>query len=388
MAPGILDTPAPSSTTFCKHATATPSSSTTSPVFDPSVHLSYNPPSRIHTLNDLSLPPSPISQIGSTDPFPLLSPAAITAHRQELFSAPVLRNCMYHTRPGSVQLRGMAPRYTPFIHSFWTSPEVLAIVSKLAGIDLIPVMDHEVCHTNVQLGPDGVDGVWKTPVNPPEATPEALASCRAETESKALAKATSGGPVQQAIVPWHRDSHPFVCVVMLSDARHMTSGETELRKGDGTTIKVRSPQIGGAVVMQGRHISHLAIPAGNMPERITIVTSFRPRSVLLLDSSTNMNIRTKSNLNELYYQWTTYRLKFLGERFRAEAQRLEERYERMVDHDDCGRSGDVKRRVVDVEGMNGWVDEQIRYLKQTLWEMRPVEEGDGMPKDELVEVPI
>jgi len=29
--------------------------------------------------------------------------------------------------------------------------------------------------------------------------------------------------------------------VMLSDAQHMTDGETELMKGDGTTMKVRSP---------------------------------------------------------------------------------------------------------------------------------------------------
>jgi len=30
---------------------------------------------------------------------------------------------------------------------------------------------------------------------------------------------------------------------MLSDARHMTGGETELMKGDGTTLKVKAPQM-------------------------------------------------------------------------------------------------------------------------------------------------
>lgn len=45
------------------------------------------------------------------------------------------------------------------------------------------------------------------------------------------------------IIEWHEDSHPWVCVVMLSDARHMSGGETELMKGDGTTIKVKAPQM-------------------------------------------------------------------------------------------------------------------------------------------------
>ncbi len=34
-----------------------------------------------------------------------------------------------------------------------------------------------------------------------------------------------------------------MCVVMLSDARHMTGGETELMKGDGSTLKVKAPQM-------------------------------------------------------------------------------------------------------------------------------------------------
>lgn len=41
----------------------------------------------------------------------------------------------------------------------------------------------------------------------------------------------------------HRDSHPFVCVVMLSDASHMVGGETELECGDGSSVKVKAPQM-------------------------------------------------------------------------------------------------------------------------------------------------
>jgi hypothetical protein len=131
----------------------------------------------------------------------------------------------------------MAPRYAPFIHQFWTSPEVLGIVSSIAGIDLVPVVDYEICHTNVQLGDGGLDGVWDTPAVPPEPTEEER---RGFEERKGVGE---NEEVEKAIVPWHRDSHPFVCVVMLSNAEFMTDGETELQKGDGTTMKVRSPQM-------------------------------------------------------------------------------------------------------------------------------------------------
>ncbi len=51
------------------------------------------------------------------------------------------------------------------------------------------------------------------------------------------------GGEKKSLVPSHRDSYPFVCVVMLSNAEYMTDGETELGKGDGTTMKVRAPKM-------------------------------------------------------------------------------------------------------------------------------------------------
>lgn len=55
------------------------------------------------------------------------------------------------------------------------------------------------------------------------------------------------GPIQNqsmdddAIVGWHRDSYPFVCVLMMSDTTHMIGGETALRTGTGEIKKVRGP---------------------------------------------------------------------------------------------------------------------------------------------------
>jgi hypothetical protein len=211
---------------------AYPTKSVPEKLFDPSIHLAYQRPAKIYSLADLKLGESPISPVGSTDPFPFLSAEGVRAFRRELFSKEVLDNCMYSTRPGSAQLRGMAPRFAPFVHQFWTSPEVLKIVSDLAGVDLVPVMNHEICHTNVQLGPDGVEGVKDTPIDPPAPPNGYKVQQKEGDEAKG-----------NVIVPWHRDSHPFVCVVMLSDTEYMTDGETEIQKGDGTTVKVRSPEI-------------------------------------------------------------------------------------------------------------------------------------------------
>jgi hypothetical protein len=135
-------------------------------------------------------------------------------------------------------LRGMAQRYAPFIQSFWNSDEVLKIVSDIAGVDLVPAMNYEICHTNIQLGDDGIEGVRATPVVPPMVSAETAN----DKESKE-APANEDAGYESAIVKWHKDSHPFVCVVMLSDARNMEGGETVLMGGDGKTMKVRAPQM-------------------------------------------------------------------------------------------------------------------------------------------------
>jgi hypothetical protein len=190
------------------------------------------------TMQDLKLEPTALSPVATTEPFPLLSHQAVLEHRRELFSEAVLDNCLHHTRPGSVQLRGMAPRYAPFIHQFWHSREVLKIVSDIAGVELVPAMDYEISHTNVQLGPGGIEAARNTPLEPPVATEEAITKFEQDRPKK-LAVTDQSKP----IIEWHKDSHPWVCVVMLSDARHMSGGETELMKGDGTTLKVKAPQM-------------------------------------------------------------------------------------------------------------------------------------------------
>lgn len=103
------------------------------------------------------------------------------------------------------------------------------------------------------------------------------------------------------------------------------------------------------------------------------MTSFRPWDPTLVDDSTNANIRNKSHLSELYYQWTTYRLQVLSERARIAAEALKQRYEKNVQETDPeGKPGMCLAETVNVEEVEKWVNEQINYMKQTLYEMRPI----------------
>lgn len=77
--------------------------------------------------------------------------------------------------------------------------------------------------------------------------------------------------------------------------------------------------------MQGRYIEHQALRALGGPERITMVTSFRPRSPLVRDDTVLTTVRPISDLSELYGGYAEYRLEVLEERIRAQLKQLRER---------------------------------------------------------------
>ena len=41
--------------------------------------------------------------------------------------------------------------HAPFTYDAWHNPETLKIVSKIAGVDLIPNMDFEIGHINISV---------------------------------------------------------------------------------------------------------------------------------------------------------------------------------------------------------------------------------------------
>ena len=109
----------------------------------------------------------------------------------------------------------------------------LAIISKVAGVDLVTAMDFEIAHVNISMKSE------KQKVEELEAfmdrnlteADEGIAGCPWEDD--------------KPIVDWHTDSYPFVCVTMLSDCAAMVGGETALRTGSGEILKVRGPQMVG-----------------------------------------------------------------------------------------------------------------------------------------------
>jgi hypothetical protein len=74
--------------------------------------------------------------------------------------------------------------------------------------------------------------------------------------------------------------------------------------------------------MQGRYITHQALRALGAKERITAVTSFRPRSPYVKDDTEMRTVRPISDLSELYYDFAEYRLEMLEERLRKERKEM------------------------------------------------------------------
>lgn len=116
----------------------------------------------------------------------------------------------------------------------WKHPETLAIVSKIAGIELTTEMDLEIGHVNISVKSE----------QERRAELDEIATNRAGFESdEGIAGCPWEVPEDKPIVDWHTDSYPFVCVTMLSDCTTMVGGETALRTGTGEIMKVRGPQM-------------------------------------------------------------------------------------------------------------------------------------------------
>jgi hypothetical protein len=96
------------------------------------------------------------------------------------------------------------------MYDAWTHPRTLSIISSIAGIDLVPVIDIEIGNINVSV---------QDPNKDPSSVDEV------------------------AVTKWHVDSYPFVCVVMMSDASNMIGGETAIQNGSGEILKIRGPQM-------------------------------------------------------------------------------------------------------------------------------------------------
>jgi len=109
--------------------------------------------------------------------------------------------------------------------------------------------------------------------------------------------------------------------------------------------------------MQGRYITHQALRALGAQERITMVTSFRPKSPFLADDSVLTTVRGISDLSELYYEYSRYRLEMLEERVRVQLKQIREAHA-------AGKKTDTKR-------IKAFLEEQERFVKCTNDEIVP-----------------
>lgn len=142
---------------------------------------------------------------------------------------------------------------------------------------------------------------------------------------------------------------------MLSDVEGMEGGETEIRRGDGEAIKAIGPNLGSCVVMQGGYITHAALPSNNAFERITMVTSFRPKRPT--EDITNLrNIRNCSNTHEVYDQFVVSRMDLVQQTLEAYKAMLAQR--RKSIEDAYGRRGGLKAPSVDFD--------ELRELKKVI----------------------
>ena len=268
-------------------------------IFDPDRHLAFQDPPKILTIEDIGYSNNAgVSPVAVTQPSQLFSPEAIRIMRSEIAKPEVIRNHTFCSNIAANQLRGYARDYAPFTYAAWNHPETVAIISKLARIELVPWGDYEIAHINL---------CFKT-----EDQAEAELGTVHQHKRVYSDEGIDMGPREDdAIVSWHTDSYPFVCVLMLSNCDGMIGGETALRTASGDVIKVRGPTGGNAVVLQGRYITHQALRALGAKERITAVTSWRPRSPFVKDNSELRTVRPVSDLTELYYDFAEYRLEIM-----------------------------------------------------------------------------
>ena len=90
-------------------------------------------------------------------------------------------------------------------------------------------------------------------------------------------------------------------------------------------------------------------------ERITMVTSFRPKSAFAKDDTVLTTVRSISDLTELYSQYTEYRFEMLEERIRAHLKEVRDRKR--------------ARRGFNTAATKAFISEQKSFLDSMLKEM-------------------
>jgi hypothetical protein len=186
--------------------------------FDAAKHLCFKEPSKRYTMKELGLEGQGIGPIALTEPFPLFTPAAVIEFRKGKLSIPATTSSLLlpdvlsdrvldeYTVASTLvsrlarQAREYNPVVAPFVCSAFSSPEVTAVVSAVAGIELVPIMQLELGHTNYMCGKStSIEELKNLPIEPSKPYPELSNEEKAEFEQKNdLTK-------ERQVVDWHFD---------------------------------------------------------------------------------------------------------------------------------------------------------------------------------------
>ncbi|KAK6005945.1 hypothetical protein QM012_007587 [Aureobasidium pullulans] len=310
-------------------------------VFDPKIHLDYSPPKKVYPLADLRLEPREFSTpIAATAPFQLLSEEGVLAYRRALFAPEVLEECAVSPYLNTLIVRDAAKK-SKFLHDFWNHPQTLHILSELMQAPLVPIFRIEEGFVSVQTktAKDIQEMKKEVSIEPDHRVIEL-------SEEERNADPLKSG----SIIPWHFDSYPYACIIMLSHTDGMVGGETFIKCGDGTITKVEGPKYGCAYIIQGGILEHLASRAKGVKERIASVASLRANVDGFYDISFTTNTRPMTNTEDLHREWAEYRLGILKKEIEATLEK-------------------VRNNQISTEEFHAFGKRQVNYMQQTYRQM-------------------
>ncbi len=94
-----------------------------------------------------------------------------------------------------------------------------------------------------------------------------------------------------------------------------------------------------------------------------MVTSFRPKSAAIKDDTVLTTVRAVSDLPELYYQYSEYRLEMLEERIRRKLKAMREKKRTHRGFDTCAMKKFIKEQEEFLETMNHEIVEDSQVIK-------------------------
>lgn len=292
--------------------------------FDPKKHLNYSVMPKKYKFQDLGIPKThvtPINEIAATDPFNLFTEEAVDLMKYEIFSNEALikkygrLNNSNNSKKSSeldFHISGFIDE-TVFCKAAWTSKELQQIFDEIMEDKLC--MPHRYClgHINVSLARSDL----------PELDETIDYKKLKEEQDKKADDINSG-------VSWHYDSPPLVCVMMLSAPPNMIGGETGIRLGDESVMRIPNTKVGCATMLQGRVIKHIATKPLNNFDRISYVTSFIAEDPHRPDSTCATSERpsvSSAFTNDMFYPtFLSYRFERIEKRLKSYREELMKNY--------------------------------------------------------------